>query len=362
MDESVRLPRPHLVSIGTATPAHSYSQQALLDLFEIDDERIRSIYLRGSIERRFLELPPTDASGRPQAESQQDLLHKHRNHGTQIGASAVRACLERAGLAAQDVRHLCCVTSTGFLVPGLSVLLCQALGLSASCSRLDVVGMGCNAGLNGLSSVATWAQAHPGELAVMVCVEMCSAAYVVSDNLQTAVVNSLFGDGAAAVALRAAPAPERLAPALLKFSSFVIPQTVDAMRFQWDDAHGKFSFLLGRDVPYVVGAHVEGVVDALLEGTGVRRSEIAHWLVHSGGKKVIDSVRMNLRLSRHELRHTLGVLRDYGNLSSGSFLFSCERLLQEGCVRDGDYGVMMTMGPGSTIETALVRWSAAEQG
>ena len=50
------------------------------------------------------------------------------------------------------------------------------------------------------------------------------------------------------------------------------------------------------------------------------------------------------------------VLQDYGNLGSGSFLFSYERLMAEGKVRRGDYGVMMTMGPGSTIETALLRW------
>ena len=56
------------------------------------------------------------------------------------------------------------------------------------------------------------------------------------------------------------------------------------------------------------------------------------------------------------MRHTVGVLRQYGNLGSGSFLFSYKRLMEEGLVRRGDYGVMMTMGPGSTIETALIRW------
>jgi 3,5-dihydroxyphenylacetyl-CoA synthase len=50
------------------------------------------------------------------------------------------------------------------------------------------------------------------------------------------------------------------------------------------------------------------------------------------------------------------VLRDYGNLSSGSFLFSYQRLLSEGKVARGDYGVMLTMGPGSTIESALLQW------
>ena len=87
-----------------------------------------------------------------------------------------------------------------------------------------------------------------------------------------------------------------------------------------------------------------------------RRSDIAHWIVHSGGKKVIDSVKVNLGLSAHDVRHTISVLHDYGNMSSGSFLFSYERLLEEGTVQAGDYGVMMTMGPGTTIETALLRW------
>jgi predicted naringenin-chalcone synthase len=67
-------------------------------------------------------------------------------------------------------------------------------------------------------------------------------------------------------------------------------------------------------------------------------------------------VQVNLGLTRHDLRHTLGVLRDLGNLSSGSFLFSYERLLAEEIAVPGDYGVLMAMGPGSSIEALLTRW------
>jgi 3,5-dihydroxyphenylacetyl-CoA synthase len=147
-----------------------------------------------------------------------------------------------------------------------------------------------------------------------------------------------------------------MGPSILKFNSRIITEAIEAMRYDWDEAHGKFSFFIDPDVPYVVGAHAEETVDGLLSGSGVRRSDIRHWLVHSGGKKVIDAVRVNLGLSAHDLKHTTSVLRDYGNLSSGSFLFSYQRLLNEGVVRAGDYGIMMTMGPGSTIETALLRW------
>jgi 3,5-dihydroxyphenylacetyl-CoA synthase len=379
---------PRITGVGTACPATTYTQREVLDVFRITDPRVRSVFLNSAIERRALTLPPLGEDGVPLPETQGELLRKHLRTGLAMGRAAVAAALADAGAGPADVRYLCCVTSTGFATPGFSALLLKDLGLDPHCARLDVVGMGCNAGLNGLTAVAGWSAAHPGELALMVCVEACSAAYVFDGTMRSSVVNSLFGDGAAAVAVRAlpprppvppqpapareaAPAPAAAprpdaaplpdaappgAPALLRFSSRIITEAIDAMRYDWDDDHGKFSFYLDPQVPYVVGAHAGEALGRLLEGTGLRPSDIAHWIVHSGGKKVVDSVRINLGLTRDDVRHTTGVLRDHGNLSSGSFLFSYRRLLDEGRVAPGDHGVLMTMGPGSTIEMALVGW------
>ncbi|MEU7618276.1 3,5-dihydroxyphenylacetyl-CoA synthase DpgA [Micromonospora rifamycinica] len=347
---------PRIVGVGTAVPTTSYSQGELLDEFRITDPRIRSVFLNSAIERRGLTLPPLGPDGSRCVESQGDLLRKHVTNGLAMGTSAVAACLDAAGATLSDVRYLCCVSSTGFITPGFSALLIKELGLSVHCSRLDVVGMGCNAGLNGLTAVAGWAGAHPGELALMVCIEACSAAYVFDGTMRSSVVNSLFGDGAAAVAVLRPDGDVPPGPALLRFSSCIIPDAIDAMRYDWDDGHGKFSFHLDQDVPYVVGAHAELALGKLLDGMELQRSDISHWIIHSGGKKVIDSVRANLGLSRHDVRHTTGVLREHGNLSSGSFLFSYQRLLAEQSAAPGEFGVLMTMGPGSTIEMALVAW------
>ncbi|MFJ1546416.1 3,5-dihydroxyphenylacetyl-CoA synthase DpgA [Streptomyces sp. NPDC088246] len=348
--------RARLVGIGTAVPPTSYSQRELLDIFEIDDPRVRSVFLNSAIERRFLTLPPESPTGGRLFEEQGALLAKHKKQGIEVGARAVEDCLKNMNADLSDIGYLCCVTSTGFLTPGFSALLIHELDIDGHCSRLDVVGMGCNAGLNGLNAVDGWARAHPGQLALMVCVESCSAAYVFDGTMRSSVVNSLFGDGAGAIAVIAEDPEQRPGPEVLKFTSCIIPEAIDAMRYDWDDEQSRFSFFLDPDVPYVVGAHAELVIDRLLSGTGLRRSDIAHWTVHSGGKKVIDSVRINLGLTPHDVRHTTGVLRDYGNLSSGSFLFSYDRLCSEGLARRGEYGVLMTMGPGSTIETALIRW------
>lgn len=353
---------PRILGVGTAVPPTSYTQTEMLDAFGIDDPRVRSVFLNSAIERRNLTLPPIGPDGARTAETQGELLRKHITTGLAMGREAVERCLKDAGATLSDVGYLCCVTTTGLLTPGFSAHLIKELGIDRHCSRLDVVGMGCNAGLNGLTAVASWANAHPGRLALMVCIEACSAAYVFDGTMRSSVVNSLFGDGSAAVAVRSPDETSRdgtavsHAPSLLRFSSCIIPEAVDAMRYDWDDDHGKFSFYLDPEVPYVVGAHAEISLDRLLMGTGLRRSDISHWVVHSGGKKVIDSVRANLGLTRHDVRHTTGVLRDQGNLSSGSFLFSYERLRDEGRAVPGEYGVFMTMGPGSTIEMALVGW------
>jgi polyketide synthase Type III len=345
-------------AVGIGLPPHKYTQDELLDTFSIKDRRIRSLFLNSAIKQRYLTLPSLGLDGR-HVETQGELLRKHTNVGLAMGRDSILRCLDQIKATRSEIRHICCVSSTGFIVPGFSALLIKDLGLREDCSRLDVVGMGCNAGLNALSAVAAWANTHPEQLALMVCIETCSAAYVFDNTMRTSVVNSLFGDGAAAISVIASPQKETrspIHPSLLRFSSYIIPDQIDAMRYDWDDLQGKFSFFLSPEIPYVIGAYAERALQQLLKGTDLCSYDIKHWLVHSGGKKVIDSVRVNLGLTQYDVRHTIGVLRDHGNVSSGSFLFSYDRLLQEGIAVAGEYGVMMTMGPGSTIEMALLQW------
>jgi len=342
--------------VGTAVPHQSYSQLEILELCGIQDRRIRSMFLNSAINRRHLTLPVT-SDGEIQRETSGELLTKHLTSSLDLGGEAIRECLKSIGAGCGDVDYLCCATTTGFLSPGLSAWMCRHLNLEDKCARLDIVGMGCNAGLNALNATTNWALANPGKLAIMLCSEICSASYVFDGTMQTAVVNSLFGDGAAAVAITTVPAsPPHLGPRLLKYSSLICTEAIEEMRFQWDSSQNRNSFYLSPTIPYIIGANIERAVSNLLEGTGVRLSTIKHWIIHSGGKKVIDAIKVNLGLTHHDLRHTMSILREYGNVSSASFLFSYQRLLAENSALEGDYTVMVTMGPGCTIESALLRF------
>lgn len=350
--------RARLCGVGTSVPPFRYTQDELIERFRIEDHKIRALFKNSSIASRHLVLPARDADGRPAPESQGELLDKHRERGIKMAGEALDKCLANIGRSPADVDYLCCVTTTGYLSPGMSARLMKHRDMRPDCARLDVVGMGCNGGLNGLAAASAWAETHPGKLAVLICVETCSAAYVFDGTMKTAVVNSLFGDGAAALAISTDPhLAQSPHPLVLKTSSHLIPEALDAMRYDWDDDRSLFSFYLDPQIPYVIGANAETAVSRLLSGTGLDITDIDHWVVHSGGKKVLDALRVNLGLSRHAVRHATGVLRDYGNLSSGSFLFTLERLNRENVIQPGDYGVMTTMGPGSTIEMALIQWT-----
>jgi 3,5-dihydroxyphenylacetyl-CoA synthase len=346
---------PRIVSVGTSNPPRRYTQQEVLDLFQCEVKIVSRFFTNSHIQTRHLVLPEPGEDGTMPDESGEELLAKHNDTSMTIGREAIERCLAGGPVGIDQIDMFTTVSSTGFLCPGLSAIIGHDMGMRNNVHRIDLVGMGCNGGMNGLMAVANWAAANPGHPALLLTCEICSAAYVFDMTVRTGVVNSLFGDGAAAILVMADPdltAAE--GPQVLGFESIMLGDAMQEMRFDFDS--GKFNFYLGRDIPYLIGEHVGTPVGNLLKRNGLKTRDIRHWIIHSGGKKVIDAIKYNLGLTEHDVRHTKSILRDYGNLSSAAFLFSYEQLKAEDRVESGDLGVAIAMGPGISIETGLLRW------
>jgi predicted naringenin-chalcone synthase len=220
---------------------------------------------------------------------------------------------------------------------------------------MDLVGMGCNAAVNGLQAATAIAQSLTGRNGLLVSIEICSAAYVINQDLSTAVVNSLFGDGASAMVIRSDAQDDwRIGPAVIDFEPLIITEAIGAMRYNLDGA--RLSFFLDREIPHVIGRNAPIPIGRLLDRHGLKIPDVKHWILHSGGKKVIDSIVTNLALPEESVRHTRNILKRYGNVSSSAVIFALGELLDEGIAKEGDYGVLMAMGPGSSIETTLLQW------
>jgi polyketide synthase Type III len=343
-----------LASVGVAVPVERYSQEDVLNWFGESNPKIRKLFHNSHIDERALYLPPR-VDGCAVEESNQELIEKHLRGVLELGPQAITDALEPLGLEPTDLDFIVCVTSTGFLCPGISARIIQHMGLRNDIQRLDVVGMGCNAAMNAMQMAIHTANRRPGSVGVLLCAEICSAAYVMNESMGTAVVNSLFGDGVAAAVIRADDGDGAAqGPSVVDFESLIHTETIESMKYTLDGS--KLSFFLDKEIPWVIGENAHIPVGRLLARHSLRVEDIDHWIIHSGGKKVIDAISANLGLTEHDVRHTRGVLRDHGNVSSGSVLFSFERLRREAVAEAGDVGVMIAMGPGMSIEAALLRW------
>jgi alkylresorcinol/alkylpyrone synthase len=167
------------------------------------------------------------------------------------------------------------------------------------------------------------------------------------------IASGLFGDGAAALLMEGG-ATGGGGPEVVATASVFYPGTERVMG--WDFVDTGFKIVLSATVPDVVRAHVRDDVDGFLHAQGLTRGDIAHWVAHTGGPKVLTAFEEALELPPGALARSWQSLREVGNLSSASVLFVLSDLLASGDAKPGDLGLMMAMGPGFCAELVLLRW------
>mgnify|MGYP001564256052 FL=1 len=271
-----------------------------------------------------------------------------------LGAQAASAALDTAGLASTDIDHLCFVTVTGLATPSIDARLVNRLGFRPDVTRTPIFGLGCVAGAAGTARVSDVLRAWPRRRALLLAVELCSLTLQRDDVSVANIISSgLFGDGAAALLMEGGELPGD-GPEVVATASVFYPDTERVMG--WDFVDTGFKVVLSATVPDVVREHVRGDVDNFLRAHGLSRSDITHWVAHTGGPKVLKAFEESLELPPAALERSWRSLREVGNLSSASVLFVLSELMASGDARPGDLGLMMAMGPGFCAELVLLRW------
>jgi alkylresorcinol/alkylpyrone synthase len=88
-----------------------------------------------------------------------------------------------------------------------------------------------------------------------------------------------------------------------------------------------------------------------LEQHGLNIGQIAHFVCHPGGAKVIEALEEAFGLDPGRLTEARSVLRDFGNMSAATVLFVLERTLQA----EATGRILMTaLGPGFTAGFQLI--------
>jgi predicted naringenin-chalcone synthase len=235
------------------------------------------------------------------------------------------------------------------------------LGLRADVQRGALLGHGCAGAMPLLQRASDFTAAHPGRKALAIAVEICSAAYFVDHgSLETVVGNAICADGAAAVIVESARDGENDTggaaghPSIVAFQSHLDPANLNKVGFTQEE--GKLRIILAAEIRDLAGPMIERCLRDLLEPRGLSREDIRFWVLHPGGRKVIDAASKHLGLGEEEIGYARRVLRDYGNMSSPTALFVLEDVVKSGKPQRGDLGVLMALGPGFAAEGALLRW------
>ena len=70
----------------------------------------------------------------------------------------------------------------------------------------------------------------------------------------------------------------------------------------------------------------------------------------------MDEVEAGLDLPSGTLDDARFILQHHGNMSSATLLFVLQRIIARQKPQPGDYGVLVGLGPGVTIELGLLQW------
>ncbi len=341
------MPAPRIAAVATATPPFRYGQSEILALAGYDDPQRRAFFERSDIESRYLWMDP--ATFHP-GETLDELAARFREAALALSETAARRVLARAGWEPGDVHFIATTTCTGRLTPSLDAHLVARLGCRPDVQRAHIGDTGCASAMVALQQAWNHLRAFPDHRALVVAVEICSAAYFLDDRLESAVAHAIFADGAGALALSG----DGAGPRIVAHRTLFRPEHLDAMGFEYPN--GRPRVVLSKDVRRIGPQMLREMARALLDAQGLKREDVRYWVLHSAGRGVLDRARGLLELGEAELAPARAVLRKYGNMSSATILFVLEETLRAESPVPGDWGVMIGLGPGFAAEGALLSW------
>jgi predicted naringenin-chalcone synthase len=272
-------------------------------------------------------------------------MDRYLTEALPLGKDAAGAALDEAGVSPADVGLFLVCSCTGYVTPGLDILLARDLGMAADTQRLFVGHMGCYAALPGLGAAADFVSSR-GRPALVLCLELASLhVQPPTRDPQQIVAHALFSDGAAAVVLR----PRSGGYALREVASVTDTTAVDHMTWHVTDLG--FRMGLSSKVPDVLAVHVADLVHGLVRRHGLALSDVDGWAIHPGGPRILDVVCEQLRLPADALVPSRQTLAAHGNCSSPTVLFIVDALRR---TPDPPRHVLaMAFGPGLTLYAAL---------
>ncbi len=354
---------PKVLAVSTVKPPHEIKQQQAVALTRSlfserfkGIERLLRVFDNGDIETRNLSMP---IEWFEQAHDFEERNQLYIDHAVTYGVQAVESCLKNApsAITASDIDAIFYISSSGIATPSIEARIMNALPFRDDTKRIPIWGLGCAGGAAGLSRAYEYCLAYPKANVLVLAVELCSLTFQKDDYSKSNLVGaSLFADGIACTLVTGAQSHIKTAqpmPRIIGTASKFMPNSEDVMG--WDVKNNGLHVIFSKSIPAIITEWLGPVVHDFLNKHELTQTDIAHFVAHPGGKKILTAYEETLDFDETKTKMSRDTLREHGNMSSPTILYVLKRYMENKPVA-GDYGLMAALGPGFCGELLLLKW------
>ena len=321
----------------------------MLDLLGLrGNEFAEGIFSRCGVERRHLELNPKKLGESLQA----------RTPETELQLLDLAVCaVDQLDF---DPGRISTVISSNYYSlggPTLAHRLVEHYELDPATDKYHVLGIGCASAVPLFKMARQALNEAPDSAVLVVAAESVSGFLtgVEPDDERTKIVgNALFGDGCAAALLTAQGANGGRGALVRDPVVHQVAGTLGSVNFKLVDEDSYMH--IGRELPQIAANDLRPLVERYLAANGTSLEGINHFVVHPGGRGIIDGVQQGLSLSDEAVAVSREVLAAHGNMGTPSSFYVLDLTEQRRRPAPGETGLMITIGPGVTIGLMLLDW------
>jgi predicted naringenin-chalcone synthase len=333
--------------LALADPERSFTQTEVLSLMGLDgDEFAEGVFQRCGVKRRRLDLDHASLAT--------TLQGRTPNVEGQLMGYAIDA-VEKLCVDPHEIGTVVSATLYSLGCPSLAHRLVEHFQMDPRTDKYHVVGVGCASAVPLVRLAAQALQGHPGKKALVLGAESMSgllASACEQDSRSKTVGSSIFGDGCAAMVLDGSADAE--GPQVIASCVHQIPDTLGAVRLELapDDSY----LHLAKELPDVAGEHMRALVDDFLREAGLTGHMVDHWIIHPGGRRILERAQQAMSLCDEDVAVSFDVLANHGNVGTPSIFYVLHETIAQRRPQAGQHGLLVTIGPGVTIGLMLLRW------
>ncbi|MFI6149169.1 type III polyketide synthase [Streptomyces sp. NPDC051109] len=355
------LPAPVLCRPAISVPEHVITLEQTLDLARrrhaghpMLDLALRLITNTGVATRHLVQ--PLEATLHHPGFTERNAVYAREAKA--LVPQTVRRALAHARLGPEDIDLIVYVSCTGFMMPSLTAWLINTMGFRAQTRQLPIAQLGCAAGGAAVNRAHDFCTAYPGANVLIVACEFCSLSYQPTDlAVGNLLSNGLFGDAVAAAVVRGSGGR---GVRLRHNGSHLVAGTEDWISYDVRDTG--FHFVLDKRVPGTMARLAPAMVQ-MAAPYGWDLSNLAFYIVHAGGPRILDDLATHLRVPAAMFRHSRATLTERGNIASAVVFDALDRFFADGGgEQEAAPGLIAGFGPGITAEIALGTWTDGRDG